>query len=130
MRVVPSHVGILEFLEQGRDAVKRAGFALTHERFLTSTASQGQTLRTGVTIDCARIEPNASGKQGASDDQWWLHLYVMLSRATCMEDMLLLRPPPRALLNRSLPVLSRNQSPLLRSYHPPWLTGCSSLPPT
>ena len=83
--------------------VKRTGFALTHERFLTSTASQGQTLRTGVTIDCARVEPNASGKQGASDDQWWLHLYVMLSRATCMEDMLLLRPPPRELLQRGPP---------------------------
>ena len=83
--------------------MKRRGFALTHERFLTSTASQGQTLRAGVTIDCARIEPNESGKQGANDDQWWLHLYVMLSRATCMEDMLLLRPPPRALLERGPP---------------------------
>ena len=30
-----------------------------------------------------------------NDDEWWLHVYVMLSRATCMEDMLLLRPPPR-----------------------------------
>ena len=73
--------------------VKRTGFALTHERFLTSTASHGQTLRTGVTIDCARIEPTPSGKQGASDDHWWLHLYVMLSRVTCLEDLLLLRPP-------------------------------------
>ena len=72
--------------------VRRIGFPLTHERFLTSTACQGQTIRTGVTIDCARIEP--AGKQGASDEQWWLHLYVMLSRTTCMEDMLLLRPPP------------------------------------
>ena len=83
--------------------VKRTGFALTHERFLTSTASQGQTLRTGVTIDCARIEPSPSGKQGASDEQWWLHLYVMLSRATCLEDLLLLRPPPRELLERGPP---------------------------
>jgi hypothetical protein len=81
--------------------VKRTGFALTHERFLTSTASQGQTVRTGVTIDCARIEPR--GKQGASDDQWWLHLYVMFSRATCLEDMLLLRPPHRELLERGPP---------------------------
>ena len=38
-----------------------------------------------------------------TDDQWWLHLYVMLSRATCMEDMLLLRPPPRELLERGPP---------------------------
>ena len=55
----------------------------------------------GVTIDCARIAPN--GKLGASDDQWWLHLYVMFSRATCLEDMLLLRPPPRELLERGPP---------------------------
>ena len=78
--------------------VKRMGFPLTHERFLTSTASQGQTLRPGVTIDCARLEP--TGRSGASDDHWWLHLYVMLSRATCMDGMLLLRPPPRDLLER------------------------------
>ena len=78
--------------------VKRIGFPLTHERFLTPTACQGQTLRTGVTIDCARLGP--TDKTGASDDHWWLHFYVMLSRATCMEDMLLLRPPPRDLLER------------------------------
>ena len=82
-------------------SVRRTGFALTHAHYLTSTASQGQTIRTGVTIDCARIEPR--GRQGASDEQWWLHLYVMFSRATCMEDMLLLRPPPREFLERGPP---------------------------
>ena len=82
--------------------VKRLGFALTHADYLTSTASQGQTLRNkGVTIDCARLF--TQGKQGMSDGQWWLHLYVMLSRATCLEDMLLLRPPPRELLERGPP---------------------------
>ena len=86
-------------------SVKRTGFALTHAHYLTSTASQGQTIRTGVTIDCARIEPR--GGQGASDDQWWLHLYVMFSRATCMEDMLLLRPPPREFLERGPPASVR-----------------------
>ena len=81
--------------------VKRIGFALTHANYLTSTASQGQTIRTGVTIDCARVAP--AGKQGMSDEDWWLHLYVMFSRATCMEDMLLLRPPPRELLEAGPP---------------------------
>ena len=38
-----------------------------------------------------------------SDDAWWFHLYVMLSRATRMEDMLLLRPPPKELLERGPP---------------------------
>ena len=66
-----------------------------------STASQGQTIRTGVTIDCARIEPK--GNQGTKDADWWLHLYVMFSRATCMEDMLPLRPPPREVLEAGPP---------------------------
>ena len=39
----------------------------------------------------------------AQDAQWWLHLYVMFSRATSMEDMLLLRPPPRQLLEAGPP---------------------------
>ncbi len=82
-------------------AVRRTGFPLTHANFLTSTASQGHTIRTGVTIDCARIQPQ--GRQGTKDADWWLHLYVMFSRATCMEDMLLLRPPPRELLEGGPP---------------------------
>ena len=81
--------------------VRRTGFPLSHAYYLTSTASQGQTIRTGVTIDCARIPPQ--GHRGTKDTDWWLHLYVMFSRATCMEDMLLLRPPPRALLEGGPP---------------------------
>ena len=37
------------------------------------------------------------------DEEWWLHLYVMFSRATCMDDMLLVRPPPRELLEAGPP---------------------------
>lgn len=81
--------------------VRRTGFPLTHEKFLTSTACQGLTVHTGVSIDCARVPP--AGKIGMCDDDWWLHLYVMFSRATRMEDMLLLRPPPRDLLERGPP---------------------------
>ena len=81
--------------------VKRIGFPLTHANYLTSTASQGQTLRTGVTIDCARVEPR--GRQGTKDAEWWLHLYVMFSRVTCMQDMLLLRPPSREFLEAGPP---------------------------
>jgi len=81
--------------------VRRTGFPLTHEKFLTSTASQGLTIRTGVTVDCARTPP--AGKSGMSDEDWWLHLYVLFSRATCMEDMLVLRPPPRDLLESGPP---------------------------
>lgn len=85
--------------------VKRYGFMLTHAMYLTTTASQGQTLRRKVTVDCARIEPQ--GQRGTSDDDWWLNLYVMFSRATRMSDMLMLRPPPRALLERGPPASVR-----------------------
>jgi len=79
-------------------SVKRIGFMLTHAHYLTVTAAQGQTLRAKVTIDCARNEPQ--GLRGTSEDAWWLNLYVMFSRVTRMEDMLLLRPPPRELVER------------------------------
>ena len=82
-------------------SAKRFGFILSRAHYLTTTASQGQTLRCAVTIDCARQEPQ--GQRGADDDTWWLNLYVMFSRATQMEDMLLLRPPPRWLLERGPP---------------------------
>ena len=82
-----------------RHVVKRFGFMLTHAHYLTATASQGQTLRGKVTIDCARLE----GAHGKGDDDWWLNLYVMFSRVTRMDDMLLLRPPPRKLLERGPP---------------------------
>ena len=85
--------------------VTRFGFMLTHAHYLTTTASQGQTIRAKVTIDCARQE--ARGQRGANDDTWWLNLYVMFSRATRMSDMLLLRPPPRELLERGPPASVR-----------------------
>ena len=34
------------------------------------------------------------------DVMWWLHLYVMFSRATRISDMLILRLLPRELLER------------------------------
>ena len=88
-----------------KHSVKRFGFMITHANYLTVTASQGQTIRAGVTIDCARNEPQAT--RGTSDDEWWLNLYVMFSRVTRMEDMLLLRPPPRQLLERGPPASVR-----------------------
>ena len=81
--------------------ITRQGFTLTHANYLTSTAAQGHTIRTGVKIDCGRLPPQ--GETGMKDDTWWFHLYVMFSRATRMSDMLLLRPPPRELLERGPP---------------------------
>ena len=47
-------------------------------------------MRNGVIIDCGRQEGGAHPKE---DDEWWLDLYVMLSRATRLDDLLLLRAP-------------------------------------
>ena len=76
--------------------VRRCGFRVTHAQCLTSTASQGLTLRFGTVVDCAR-------EANKDDDDWWLHLYVMFSRVTSLSDLLLLRPPPRELLERGPP---------------------------
>ena len=37
------------------------------------------------------------------DDDWWLHLYVMISRATRLDDLLLLRAPGVEFLKRGPP---------------------------
>ena len=87
-------------------SVKRYGFMLTHANYLTATASQGRTIRAPVTIDCGRI--HQEGAMGMGDDTWWLNLYVMLSRATKMEHMLLIRPPSRELLERGPPAAVRS----------------------
>jgi hypothetical protein len=82
-------------------SVKRQALTLTHANYLTSTGCQGFTIRTGVTVDCARLDP--TGKTGMKDDTWWFHLYVLFSRATRMQDLLLLRPPPKELLDKGPP---------------------------
>ena len=50
----------------------------------------------GVTID-------AGCKDEDDQDSLWLHLYVMLSRATSSNDLLVLRAPPQEFLTRGPP---------------------------
>jgi hypothetical protein len=71
--------------------VQRTGFPFSHGRVITTTACQGRTMRDGVILDCGRHESGAGKKE---DDDWWLDLYVMLSRATRIDDLLLMRAPP------------------------------------
>eukprot|EP00959_Pyramimonas_sp_CCMP1952_P417039 8737523-Pyramimonas_sp.AAC.1 len=63
----------LTWQSSGTHVMRRSGFTLTHAPYLTSTLLQGQTLRKGVTIDCARDED--VGRTGMSPEQRWLHLY-------------------------------------------------------
>ena len=81
--------------------VSRTGFALSHARVLTSTACQGNTFRFGVVADAGRRD---GGAYPTPEDDFWLHLYVMLSRATSAEDILVARPPPSSFLGRGPPV--------------------------
>ena len=46
--------------------------------------------RPGVILDCGRHEVGNGRKD---DEEWWLELYVLLSRATRHEDLLLMRAP-------------------------------------
>ena len=48
-------------------------------------------MRAGVVVDAGRRE---NGAHPTEEDDYKLHLYVMLSRATRLEDLLLVRAPP------------------------------------
>ena len=80
--------------------ITRRGFPLTHGRVRTATACQGKTLHGGVLIDCGR---RTTGKWPMDDDDWWVNLYVMLSRATRLDDLVLLRAPDIKFLERGPP---------------------------
>eukprot|EP00959_Pyramimonas_sp_CCMP1952_P063098 1318893-Pyramimonas_sp.AAC.1 len=71
----PSEKG-LTLQSSGPHVLRRSGFTLPHASYLNSTLSQGQTLRKGVTIDCARAED--ADRKGMSDERWWVHLCVIL----------------------------------------------------
>ena len=81
-------------------AVHRTAFLMMCAAVRTPTACQGKTLSGGVVVDCARRE---SGPHPTDEDDWWLHMYVMLSRATSLDDLLLLRAPDADFLLRGPP---------------------------
>ena len=60
----------------------RYQFPLTHGMLRTAYAAQGLTLEGGVLVDLRRAG-------GLSDDDWWLAIYVMLSRARKLENLIL-----------------------------------------
>ena len=99
---LPAEEVVISLSSSQKYEVRRCGFRITHAQFFTSTASQGLTLRAGTIIDCARLPE-------MDDENWWLHLYVMFSRVTSMDDMLLLRPPPRDILELGPPVAIKSE---------------------
>ena len=84
-------------------SVIRWQFPLTHGMLRTAYAAQGLTLEGGVIMDLRRAG-------GLEDDDWWLAIYVMISRARKLENIILLgfteqvedllrRGPPANLVN-------------------------------
>ena len=63
--------------------VIRWQFPLTHGMLRTAYAAQGLTLEGGVVIDLRRAG-------GLEDEDWWLAIYVMISRARKLENIILL----------------------------------------
>jgi hypothetical protein len=63
--------------------VIRWQFPLTHGMLRTAFGAQGLTLEGGVVVDLRRAG-------GLDDDDWWLAIYVMLSRARKLKNMILL----------------------------------------
>ncbi len=86
--------------------VTRTGFPISHARAITSTACQGRTMRDGVILDCGRHDAGSHKKE---DDDWWLDLYVMLSRATKLEDLLLMRAPELSFFAKGPPKTLQKQ---------------------
>ena len=84
--------------ESEKVEVIRWQFPLTHGMLRTAFASQGLTLEGGVVIDLRRAG-------GLEDDDWWLAIYVMLSRARKLSNMILLgfTPQVEELLRRGPP---------------------------
>ena len=78
--------------------VIRWQFPLMHGMVRTAFAAQGLTLEGGVVADLRRAG-------GLEDDDWWLAIYVMLSRARKLENLILLgfTPQVEELLRRGPP---------------------------
>ena len=62
--------------------VLRWQFPLLHGMLRTAYAAQGLTLHGGVVVDLRRTG-------GLTDDDWWLAIYVMLSRAQRLTNLIL-----------------------------------------
>ena len=80
-----------------RHKVTRTAIPISHAKVLTSTACQGRTMHEGVVVDAGNKDPNDL-------DNFWLHLYVMLSRATTSDNLLVIRAPGLDFLSRGPPV--------------------------
>ena len=75
--------------------IRRRQIPLTSAMDRTIQSSQGKTFRGGVIGDM--------GNMSTDRDSFWSAMYVLLSRATRMEDLLLFRCPPKAFFDKGPP---------------------------
>ncbi len=98
--------------------VQRWQFPLTHGMIRTAYSAQGLTLEGGVVVDLRRAG-------GLHDDDWFLAIYVMLSRAQRLRNMILLgfapqvedflrRGPPKQLRKITAELEARAEDTLAR----------------
>ena len=113
-------------------SVIRWQFPLTHGMLRTAYAAQGLTLEGGVVMDLRRAG-------GLEDDDWWLAIYVMISRARKLENIILLgfteqvenllrRGPPANLVNVTEKLEEKAASTLDRLSHWPEYDALLSAP--
>ena len=71
-------------INDGKESVEvlRWQFPLIHAKLRTAYAAQGLTLNGGVVVDLRRAG-------GLQNDDWWLAIYVMLSRARKLTNLIL-----------------------------------------
>ena len=88
--------------ENEKIEVIRWQFPLLHGMLRTAYSAQGLTLDGGVLVDLRRAG-------GLEDDDWWLAIYVMLTRARKLENHILLGFTEQVedLLHRGLPTYLR-----------------------
>lgn len=77
------HIDLKIDEEQERIEVIRYQFPLLHGKLRTAYAAQGVTFHGGVIVDLRRLA-------GLENDDYWLALYVMLSRARRLTNLLLI----------------------------------------
>ena len=96
MAFVPAVARTFSRMIAGRKwTIKRRMVPLTSALDRTLQSSQGKTFRGGLIGDM--------GNLNTARDDFWSALYVLFSRATRMEDMLLLRCPPKSFFDEGPP---------------------------
>ena len=80
-------------------SVRRRQLPLTSAQDRTVQSSQGKTFRNAVFGDM--------GNMNTERDAYWSAMYVLLSRATRMEDLLVFRCPPKSFFDQGPPAYLR-----------------------